>query len=134
MNRAYILSLVLLGLFSIMVIRLSLADFPSLQIIASVLIFFGGITLLVYKLRKKINTKPEESGSGFLPPLLRQSRTLQILFATVAIALIVSVLVLPVFLIFFSIDQILNYIENYFFYQLTLLGVFFLPFVFKRLK
>ena len=134
MKRAYILSLVLLCLFGTMIVRLTFADFPNITIIASIIIFSGGIILLICKLRKKITSKQEESGNDFLPPILKHSRALRVLFAIVALALIVSVLALPVFLLFLSIDQIFIYIENYFFYQIAILGVFFIPFVLKKLK
>jgi hypothetical protein len=121
MNRAYILSLILLCLFGTMVVMLSFENIPNFRIIASVLIFLGGLIFLVYQLRKNRNTKPEDSGSNFLPPILKHSRVLQVLFATVALAFIVSVLLVSILLIFLSSDQILSYIESYFFYQLAIL-------------
>ncbi len=135
MSRAYFLSLILIGCFAMMVIRLSLANSPNLRIIVTIIVLLSFFTFLAFKLRKNDKeTKSKKTSNNYLPPLLKQSRVLQILFGSVALSLILSILVLPAFLLFFSIDQIVFYIENYFLYQIAILGILLSPIVIKKLE
>ena len=103
MSRSFILSLILIGYFVIMVVMLVLGNAPNLQfVVASIilLLFLIFIALKVRRSDKKIENKKENI--DYLPPLLKQSRFLQILFGSVALSIILSIMALPIFLLFFT--------------------------------
>ncbi len=135
MSRAYFLSLILIGCFVIMVTRLTFANSPNLRIVFTSIILLSFFIFIALKLRstdKKANDR--KPSKIYLPPLLKQSRSLQILFGSVALSLILSIITLPIGLMFFSIDQIVFYIESYFLYQIAVLSILLVPIVLKKMK
>lgn len=133
-NSTYYLSLLFLACFVVMLIYIFTQFSPHIAFWGLSFVFLAGAIYLVICLKKDKNTNHNANNNRYLPFLLRRSKFLRIVFASLALTVIISALSLPLFLFFFDINTIVGYIENYFEYHILMLSVLVLPFVIKYLR
>ena len=133
-SSTYNLSLLLLACFVVMLIYIFSQFSSNITFWGLSVVFLAATVYFVACFKRDKESKGNASNNRYLPIALQQSKLLRIVFATLALAVIISAILIPLSLIFFDIEIIISYIENYFEYHILILSVLVLPIVIKYLR
>lgn len=134
-NRIYHLILFLMASFIVMLLYIFFQFTPNIIFLLLSFIFF--IALLIYILSMRDNickNGSTDNHNKYLPIILQKSKILRVVFASLAVSVIITSFLFVVFNFIFGIDALILYVESYFMFHIIGLGVMVSPFVWKFLK
>ena len=133
-KRTYYLSTLLLASFVVMLLYIVFQFTPDIALILLSLVFFVVLVRFTISLKRDKDNNDSSNDNKYLPFVLQKNKFLRLVFASLAVSVIISAALAPIFVLILNVESLILYIESYFGYHILGLSIIVSPFVWKFLQ